>query len=170
MGKPGGTSISRIERTLLALGSNLGDRDGALDAAIAGLAEEAGAVVAVSSRHETPALLPPGAPPSWDIPFLNMTVAVDTTLAPADLLATVKAIEARLGRTPSERWAPRTIDIDILAVGDRVVDGEGLTIPHAELHKRRFVLDPLLEIAPGWRHPLLGETVAEMRARLAEEP
>lgn len=158
--------MSRGERVFIALGSNLGDRAAALDEAIAALARDAGEVAAVSSRHETPALLPPDAPPSWDVPFLNQVIAMDTGLGPGDLLATAKAIEERLGREPSARWAPRKIDIDILAIGDRVIDEPGLKVPHPELHKRAFVLDPWAEIAPTWRHPVRGATVAEMRAAL----
>jgi 2-amino-4-hydroxy-6-hydroxymethyldihydropteridine diphosphokinase len=156
--------MSRAERAFIALGSNLGDRAAALDDAIAALALDAGEVTAVSSRHETPALLPPDAPPSWNVPFLNQVIAIHTGLGPGDLLATAKAIEERLGREPAARWAPRRIDIDILAIGDRVIDEPGLEVPHPELHRRAFVLDPWAEIAPGWRHPVRGETVAEMRA------
>lgn len=164
----GRTIIPPTERAFLALGSNIGDREATLDAAVEALGEEAGRVVAASTRHETPALLPPGAPPDWDIPFLNQVIAVDTALSPRTLLDVAKAIETRLGRAPSARWAPRVIDVDILAVGALTVDEPGLTIPHPELHRRLFVLDPWSEIAPEWRHPIRGETVAAMRARLAE--
>jgi len=162
--------ISRAERAYFALGSNLGDRGAFLDGAIAALEADAGRLVAAYARHETPALLLPNAPPEWNIPFLNQVIALETELSPRALLSTVKTIERRLGRTPSERWAPREIDIDILAVADRVVDEPDLTVPHRELHRRRFVLDPWSEIAPEWRHPIHGETVAAMRARLMDEP
>ena len=159
--------IPQPERAYLALGSNLGDRAATLTAAIAAIETEAGPLVAKSTRHETPALLPPNAPPSWDIPFLNQVIAIDTRLDPRALLQCVKAIEGRLGRQPSDRWAPREVDIDILAVADRVVTEADLIVPHPELHKRRFVLDPWREIAPDWRHPTRGETVAAMSERLA---
>ena len=159
--------IPQTERAYIALGSNLGDRAKTLAAAIAALRRDVGSLVAESTLHETPALLPPNAPPSWDIPFLNQVIAIDTSLEPRALLAAAKAIEARLGRQPSDRWAPREIDIDILAVADRVVDEPDLIVPHPELHKRRFVLDPWREIAPDWRHPTRGETVSTMSEGLS---
>ena len=154
----------------LALGSNLGERAANLDRAQAALAALPASPIAASTRHETPALLPPGAPADWDIPFLNAVVQVETDLAPAALLAAVKRIEHDLGRRPGPRWSPRLIDIDILAVGTAVHRGDGLEIPHPELANRLFVLRPWAEIDPGWTHPHTGLTVARMLADLESEP
>ena len=91
--------------------------------------------------------------------FLNCAVALETELSPADLLHTVLDVERRLGRVRTTPNASRTIDIDILLYGDQVISTPELTIPHPRLMARRFVLDPLAEIAPGLRHPETGETI-----------
>jgi len=98
--------------------------------------------------------------------FLNMVVEARTTLEPAALLQTLQRIETALGRRKIVNKGPRTIDIDILFHGGAIVDTPGLTIPHPLLHERRFVLEPLCEIAPGLQHPVTGKTAAEMLAAL----
>ncbi len=147
---------------LIALGSNLGKREELLAQACA-LLEVFDIEVRRSSRlYETPALMPENAPADWDMPFLNQVISVRTHLAPYDVLAVMKDIERELGRKPAERWAPREIDIDLLAYDDVVMVDEQLTLPHPHMDQRRFVLEPLAEIAPDWVHPVLGQTATQM--------
>jgi 2-amino-4-hydroxy-6-hydroxymethyldihydropteridine diphosphokinase len=140
----------------LALGSNLGDRLANLRAAVAALAPEV-RVLAESSVYETP---------PWgytDQPaFLNMALQAETDLEPLALLRHLKSLETRLGREAGFRYGPRVIDLDILFYDDRIVNEEGLTIPHPRLHERAFVLVPLVEIAPELVHPVRGKTLTEM--------
>ena len=139
----------------LGLGSNLGDRAGLLDQAVAAL--ESLGEVARSRWYETAAVGLPGAPA-----FLNGVVRLETELAPDELLRKTREIERRLGRDPLRRAGSRTIDIDILLFGRQVISRPGLVIPHPRLHQRAFVLAPLAELAPNLVHPVLGKTVAEM--------
>jgi 2-amino-4-hydroxy-6-hydroxymethyldihydropteridine diphosphokinase len=98
--------------------------------------------------------------------FLNMVVSGETELPPHELLSFLKDIERRLGRTPSRRFGPRVIDLDILYYGDQIVNDDTLEIPHPRISEREFVLRPLLEIASKHRHPVTGDTTAEMLKRL----
>lgn len=139
---------------LLALGSNLGDRQANLEAALLRLQAAGVHVQHVSSVYETAALLPDNAPPEWDISYYNIVCAVETTLAPDALLRLVKDMEILLGRKDIGHWGPRLIDIDILAHGDTVREEEHLTLPHAAMLSRDFVMLPLTEIAPHWVHPV----------------
>ena len=150
----------------LALGSNCGKREEFLAQARAVLAAYDVELVAVSSIHETPALMPENAPADWDMPFLNQVIAVKTHLTPHELLACIKLIESELGRKPEARWAPREIDIDIIAYDDVLVVDEMLTLPHPQMDVRRFVLAPLCEIAPAWLHPVLHKTARELLTEL----
>ena len=144
----------------LGLGSNLGDRRGALSAALRGI-EPAVRVDAVSSLYETAPVGPQDQPA-----YYNAACRGVTDLTPRALLDHVKAIERQLGRGPSPagRWGPRDIDIDILLFGTEVVEEEGLTVPHPELANRAFVLAPLAEIAAHLLHPLLGKSIEELAA------
>lgn len=146
---------------LLGLGTNLGDRVANLRAAQAALARFL-AIAAVSPLYETA--------PMYDRDqgaFLNQVAVVETDLAPPALLGALQQVERRLGRMPGRRNGPRPIDLDILFYGDRVVSEPGLDIPHPRMAERGFVLVPAADIAPTWRHPATGRSIAEMRAKLA---
>ena len=148
----------------LSLGSNLGDRLRLIQEAVAALTVESGPVTALSSLYETE-------PWGFSSPhrFLNVALALETTLSPEILLAVTQRIERDLGRTHKSvdgRYADRTIDIDLLFVGDAVLDTPALTLPHPRLHLRRFVLEPLCEIAPALLHPLLRKSVSQLLAEL----
>jgi 2-amino-4-hydroxy-6-hydroxymethyldihydropteridine diphosphokinase len=127
-------------RAFVGLGSNLGDRRAQLRRAVAGLPD----VVAVSQLYETE---PVGGPPGQDR-YLNVVVELDTGLGPRDLLEVARRLEAAAGRRRDVRWGPRTLDVDVLLVGDLVVEDEDLVVPHPRMWGRRFVVDPLAELAP----------------------
>jgi 2-amino-4-hydroxy-6-hydroxymethyldihydropteridine diphosphokinase len=137
----------------LLLGSNLGERMVWLEKAQTLIGQELGPIRAASSLYETAA---------WGMenqaPFLNQVVAIDSMLAPEDLLKKCLFIENKLGRERLQKWGPRTLDLDILYYDDLVLDTPGLRLPHPQLHLRRFTLAPLCEIAPLWEHPLLKKT------------
>ncbi len=141
-----------MARIVLGLGSNMGDRAGNLRLAVAALR----AVLAdmrLSRVLESRAVLPPGAPAGWDMPFLNMAICGHTKLAPAELLKAIKSTEQKLGRISRDVWAPREIDIDILAYGEEYTELNGLQIPHPRLFERDFALIPLAELWPDWKCP-----------------
>ncbi len=149
---------------LIALGSNrrhrrYGRPEGVLRAAIEALRSRGLSVVARSAIHPTAPVGPGGRR------FANAAIAVRTVLPLHALLRLLKQIERDFGRRPGRRWGDRVLDLDIIGAGDAVSSGGGLTVPHPGVAKRRFVLDPLVEIAPGWRHPLLHATVRQLRAR-----
>ena len=150
-----------MPRAYIGLGANLGGREETLRQAIAMLAAtDRVAVIRVSELRETD---PVG---MVDQPrFLNGAVAVETALAPRELLETLLRIERELGRVRGERWGPRTIDLDLLLYGDEVVDEPGLTVPHPRLHERRFALEPIAELDPTVEVPRRGR-VSELLAAL----
>src|ERR1700730_7171476 len=148
----------------LSLGSNVGDRESHLREAITRL-ESAGRVVSVSSFYETEPVEVVNQ--SW---FLNCAVEIETTKMPKQLMAAALEIERKMGRQRPQSKGPRIIDIDNLFFCDTPVDSPELTIPHPAMHERRFVLEPLAEIAPEARHPVFKKTVREMLDALAMGP
>ncbi|MGH9501707.1 MAG: 2-amino-4-hydroxy-6-hydroxymethyldihydropteridine diphosphokinase [Terriglobales bacterium] len=144
----------------LSLGSNVGDRAANLNTALHRLAS-VGEVAAVSSFYETEPVEVTAQP--W---FLNCVVQLDTEKMPRQLLNAILAIERKMGRRRQQKKGPRNIDIDILLFGNLVIDAKGLRIPHPAMHERRFVLEPLAEIAAGIRHPVFKRTVRELRDAL----
>ena len=151
-------------RCFVALGSNLGDREATLRRGLAGLAATPGmSLVAVSRLFETEPVGPPQGP------YLNASAALDTTLSARALLARLLAIEAEVGRTRgAERFAPRTLDLDLLLFGEESIDEPDLVVPHPRLVERAFVLEPLAEIAGELRHPWLGASITELAARVRD--
>ena len=150
-----------LQRAYLSLGSNVGDREANLLEAITRL-EGAGRVIAASSFYETEPV--EFTQQAW---FLNCVALLETEKVPDDLLASLLKIEQAMGRRRLQSKGPRIIDIDILLFGDSVVNTQELTIPHPGMQTRRFVLDPLAEIAPDTLHPALKKTV---RALLDDLP
>ncbi len=149
------------EKVILLLGSNRGDRQAILERAVALLRQRAGEVTGLSSYYETE---------PWGfedpVPFLNRAVILSTVLGPEALLAVTRGIEQEMGRTRGRAgYEGRTLDIDILFFGDRILDTPVLQVPHPRMAQRRFVLAPLAEIAGTLKHPVTGLTAGEMLER-----
>ena len=144
--------MSQTVRAFVGLGSNLGDRRAFLTAAVRDLPNK----VAVSGVYKT---APIGGPAQG--PFLNLVVEMRTSVGPYDLLAICQQLEASAGRTRTERWGPRTLDVDVLLYGEFELNDTELTIPHPRMNERAFVLYPLAELAPELLPSRWRETVSD---------
>ncbi len=148
-------------RAYVGLGSNLGDRAAYLLLGLSALSRlPETRLLRLSPVYETDPVGPP------QPPYLNMVAELETALSPKGLLAEMLRVEKALGRERRERWGPRTLDLDLLLYGDLVLEEAGLSVPHPRLHERAFVLVPLLDLLPEGRHPLLGQSFAELLASL----
>jgi 2-amino-4-hydroxy-6-hydroxymethyldihydropteridine diphosphokinase len=152
------------QTTYLLLGGNLGNREQYLEDALKLIEKRVGKIKAKSAIYETAA---------WgktDQPgFLNLAVEVETTLKPLELLHVVLKIEEFLGRIREEKWGARVIDIDVILYGDQIVNmADELQIPHPEMQNRKFVMEPLVEIAPNFIHPVFKQTILKIFTTLTD--
>ncbi len=145
---------------VISLGSNLGDRQATLSSAVRALEDLAVGPVRCSRWHETAPMYVEDQPA-----FLNGVLAGPFTGPPEALLDALLSIERAHGRVRSQRYGPRTLDLDVIAFGGLVLSTPTLTLPHPRMHERPFVLEPAMEVAPDWVHPLLGHTISELVTR-----
>lgn len=141
----------------MVLGSNMGDKVGYLKDACKRLEHKAGRILQKSKVYATQ---PWG---NTDQPeFLNMAIRLETKSSPEELMQTILNIEKEMGRVRDQKWDPRIIDIDMVLFADLVIQTPHLTVPHPEMHRRNFVLVPLLDIAADWIHPILRESMEDL--------
>jgi 2-amino-4-hydroxy-6-hydroxymethyldihydropteridine diphosphokinase len=160
---PSGGGIRGII-AFIGIGSNLGNPAERCREAVQTLGMTQGIrLLRSSSLYRTEPVGPQDQP--W---FVNAAAEIRTILSPRQLLETLREIERKMGRTGGEKWGPRAIDLDILLYGQEVVRDEGMTVPHPELHRRRFVLVPLCELAPYAIHPAFGVSIRGLAERLTE--
>lgn len=147
---------------VISLGSNLGNRSGNLSFAVRRISEETGTLMAVSSVRETEGFGVKDHPA-----YLNQVISLKTSLTAHQILEITEKIESEAGRTDKKMMKPRALDIDIISLGDLILDEPALKIPHPSAHLRAFVLEPLSEILPGWKHPVFKKTAVELLSGLA---
>ena len=153
-------------KAFVGLGSNLGDREATVREALGQISQIPDTtLVRVSSLYDSEPVGPEEQPD-----FVNAVAQLDTELTARQLLWNLLLIEKRLGRVRTQRWGPRTIDLDLLLLGDEVVEDDDLKVPHPEITRRAFVLAPLAELEPGLIHPLTGQSVTAHLAQLHTRP
>lgn len=155
-----------MTKVAVALGSNIGDRRQNLETAVRALEDRA----VLDDIREAPVYESDPMYVEDQATFMNSVVTGNTALTPATLLSALKTLENDLGREVSVRNGPRLIDLDIVIYGNQVISEETLEIPHPRMHERPFVLQPLSQVWPDWRHPVAGATAREMWAGLAATP
>lgn len=152
-----GLKQNLMHRTLLLLGTNLGDRNFNLETALLKISQGIGQVEQKSSVYETQA---------WGKedqgPYLNQVLLVSTSLPAEELMQKILELESDMGRVRSGKWEPRIIDIDILFFDNEVIHVPGLDVPHPHLHERKFTLVPLAELIPHYIHPEIGKSVGQL--------
>lgn len=151
-------------RAAIALGSNLGKSEQILTNAITVIDQSPSFQVMARSHFYRTA---PVGPPQPD--YINACITIDTSLSPRQLLNQLLGIENQFGRVRKERWGARSLDLDLIFYGDRIIDAPKLSVPHPRLQERAFVLIPLMEIAPQWQHPALKQTVKQMVDHLSAQ-
>ena len=153
----------------LGFGSNVGERDKQIARAAYRLGQAEGLqLLALSPLYESPAMLPEGAPELWDKPFINAVAQYETNRSPEAVLQLAQAEERAAGRKDRGKWGPRELDVDVLAYDDAVLANDVLTLPHAGIASRDFVILPWRDIAPNWTHPnisQLAEKLTDITAR-----
>lgn len=164
-GKSGAKAASSSRNNAaIALGSNLGDSAQILANAITVI--DAVPLIRVIERSHFYKTAPVG-PPQPD--YINACIIVQTELSPRNLLDKLLKVENQFGRVRKERWGARSLDLDLLLYGDRIIEAPKLTVPHPRLHERSFVLTPLVDIAAEWQHPVFNQTVEQLHAQLSEQ-
>ncbi len=154
-------------KIFLSFGSNLGDREKNIKEAISSLKRHQIEVVRCSSFYETKPVLHPEFPEANQLNFINCVAQIKASCTPVDLLEIILKIELSLGRDRSQPgWPPRTIDIDIIAWDDLILNTPELTIPHPRMHLRDFVMKPLAEITTNWKHPVLLKDLHELMSAI----
>lgn len=153
---------------IMALGSNMGDRSANLSGGIEALRKGVD-ILNISPFYLSEALLKQGSPKEWNLQFHNCVVTGYTSLTPQDLLILCEEIESEFGHKEKGSWAPRYLDIDIIAYNEEKIEEDRLTLPHKHMHLRSFVVVPLSDIMPEWNHPVLNIKVSELSERISKE-
>ena len=157
--------MSQKARAFIGAGANLGEPVRQIRQAKDALQKSPGVkFLGASSLYRTQPMGPIAQPP-----FINAVFSLECGMSPKDLLALLLSVEEKMGRIRRERWGPRVIDLDLLFYGDMVISEQGLEVPHPRLHERRFVLAPLVEIAPDVVHPVLKKSASDLLAALPAE-